>query len=120
MSISIVLPGAMQKQIQDLAKAQDEAIDKVIIAALQAYLANTPRKIDPRERSRRLYQTFKQHLRDFDATLSDLSREEARASIEILSQKASAAMPFSTWQEAEAFMRREDHYDFARQQYLHH
>ena len=72
------------------------------------------------ERSQVLYRRFKERLCQRYPSLRDLPREQAVEVLERLSEKVAGEMPFATWQEAEAFMRGEDQYDFARQQYLHH
>lgn len=72
------------------------------------------------ERSQVLYRRFKDRLHQRYPSLQDLSREQAVKVIERLSEKVAQELPLATWQEAEAFMRGEDRYDFARQQYLYH
>jgi predicted RNase H-like nuclease (RuvC/YqgF family) len=72
------------------------------------------------ELSQRIYEEFKKRLRQLYPSLGSLPREQIVEEMEKLSQKIIKGMPFTSWQEVEAFMRGEEHYDFNRQQYLPH
>ncbi len=126
MGLSITLPSEVRERIQDIAAQKGERVENVVIAAVIRYIAHEQHAEPPKGisealgRSQRLYQGFKDRLRQRYPSLGDLPREQIVATMERLSKKVAEGMAFATWQEAEAFMRGEECYDFARQQYLHH
>ena len=72
------------------------------------------------EISRLCYEAFKKRLRDKYPQLSEVPPDKVQARFDQLSAKVREALPFKSWQEAQAFMRGSERYDFKRQQYLHH
>ncbi|MGQ9625916.1 MAG: hypothetical protein ACUVV0_03310 [Anaerolineae bacterium] len=72
------------------------------------------------EISRLCYEAFKARLRDKYPELGEVSLDKAQARFDQLSAKVREGLPFETWQEAQAFMRGSEHYDFKRQQYIYH
>lgn len=72
--------------------------------------------IQEMEGSRRLHKAIKERMRQRNPSLkTQLSREEIVQLMDKLSKKMVESPPFATWQEAMAFMRGKDHYDFERQ-----
>ena len=127
MNLAITLPSDIQKRVEDIAAQKGERAETVVIAAVRLYIAHEQQGARPPsdisealEWSQQLYLGFRERLRQQYPSLKDLPREQLAAMMEKLSEKVAKGMASTTWQEAEAFMRGEDHYDFARQQYLHH
>ena len=72
--------------------------------------------IQEMEGSRRLHEAIKERMRQRNPSLKTrLSREEIVQLMDKLSKKMAESPPFATWQEAMAFIRGKDHYDFERQ-----
>ena len=75
---------------------------------------------DPVALSQSYYEAFKKGLKAQFPELEEVPAQEAEARLEELSAKIREKLPFETWQEAQAFMRGAESYDFERQQYIHH
>lgn len=68
------------------------------------------------ESSRRLHEAVKERMRQRNPSLNtQLSHEEIAHLMDKLSGKVAERIPFATWQEAIAFIRGKDRYDFERQ-----
>jgi predicted transcriptional regulator len=130
MSLSITLPNEIEEQVQTIAAHEGKAVESVVISAIARYVMQTAEDEGERgmtdstsqavARSQELYRRFKSRLSQRHPFLGGLSQAQAVELMERLSEKVAAGMDVDTWQEAEAFMRGENHYDFARHQYLHH
>lgn len=115
--LTISLPAELEMQLSELAMQHGESVEAVAARLLGNYFA---RRQPPANNGSSLYARFKARLRDRYPELAQFSLADARRRIEELSNKIRNAMPFATPEEAQAFMRGVDHYDFERQQYLHH
>ncbi|RLC86597.1 MAG: hypothetical protein DRJ03_08315 [Chloroflexi bacterium] len=126
MRLAIALPDDVREQVQDIAIQKDREVESIIITAVLRYIAEEqcaePSQDIPQAlaRSQRLYQGFKERLGQRYPSLGNLPREQVAPAMDELAEKVAEGMAFANWREAEAFMRGEGRYDFARQQYLYH
>ena len=130
MSLTITLPSEIEEQVHSIAAQEGKAVESVIISAVARYVTQAAGDDGERGRmvgtsqavdqSEKLYRRFKARLSQRYPFLGGLPQAQVVELMERLSEKIAAGMDFDTWQEAEAFMRGENHYDFARHQYLHH
>ena len=120
MALQIDLPAEVQREIERLALQRGKKVEDVVAAALADYLAAEHAPLVPEaryqavEESQVVYRVFKERLRERYHIASDLAPDEIAATMNNLSEQVAAGMTFSTWQEAEAFMRGEDAHDLSR------
>ncbi len=124
MSLQISLPADIQKRVESLAMRKGQKVEDVVITAITDYVAAEQPTAPSRnlyesiERSRQVYQIFKERLRERYAIQPDLPQAEVAHAMDALSEKVASGITLTTWEEAEAFMRGEDQYDLSRQQHL--
>ena len=102
------------EQLRKLESIEIKPVAKIAISpeAMPAIV----KAIQEMEGSRRLHEAIKERMRQRNPSLKTrLSREEIVQLMDKLSKKMAESPPFATWQEAMAFIRGKDHYDFERQ-----
>ena len=140
MNITIKLPKALENQVIEAANSHGERLEVFIASIIQQYLifhkvdeelekaslegkepGKKERIAEAVERSQEFHREMLAKLREKDGSIRvDISHEEKVKEFDELSEKVARALPFENWQEAGKFMRGSNHYDFDRQQYLHH
>ena len=111
MGLSITLPAEVQERVQDIAIQKGKRVENVVIAAVMRYVAHEQRTIPSGDilaalkRSQRLYQGFKDRLRQRYSSLGNFPQAQIVVTMERLSEKVAAGMAFATWQEAETFLK---------------
>ncbi|MBI4769740.1 MAG: ribbon-helix-helix protein, CopG family [Chloroflexi bacterium] len=117
--VALSLPDELEEQLVELATKQGRSLEALTAQALRDYLA---RRAVPRSAAGKIspYARFKNRLRRRYPELAHMAPGEASRRLEELSARIRKNLQFATPEEAQAFMRGTDRYDFERQQYLHH
>lgn len=112
-----VIPGRPESTPEWLRKLESVEIKPVAkIAISSEAMPAIVKAVREMEGSRRLHKAVKERMRQRNPSLKkQLSPEEIVQLMDKLSKKIAESPPFATWQEAMAFMRGKDHYDFERQ-----
>lgn len=117
----VTLPTGLAKDVEALARRQGKQPKDIIQRAVRDFVRQEISDDSDRARAQRLHTRIKSRLRKSNPALErPLSRRALVKRMERLSVKAANGLPFTTWQQAQSFIRGEDHYDFVRQQYISH
>ena len=115
--LTLSLSPELERQLVELAKQRGQSAELLAAGVLSDYLIHRPAA---QGETASPYVRFKARLLARYPALAGVSQAEARRRMEELSAKIRESMPFATLEEAQAFMRGTDRYDFERQQYLHY
>ncbi|MCX7840367.1 MAG: hypothetical protein N2559_13090 [Anaerolineae bacterium] len=111
----VSLPAKLMRDLQMIAARGGKQPEELIRQAVQDFVRQEIVAADERARSQQLHARIKAHLRRRNPALQRrLSPRALEKEMDRLSAKIARGLPFTTWQQADAFMRGKDRYDSLR------